>query len=59
MVYFDSFEVNGSLFIDFNGSWIRSLVKSNVQRCHANFRLETNPFRQVAPNGSPGFAGGG
>lgn len=58
-VYLNSFEVNGSLFIDFNGSWIRPLVKSNVQRHCANIRLETNPFRWVAPNGSLGFAWGG
>lgn len=59
MVYLDSFEVNGNLFIDFNGSWIRPLVKSSVQRHCANFKLETNPFRRVAPNGILGFAGGG
>lgn len=57
MVYLNSFEVNGSLFIDFNGSWIRPLVKSTVQRRRANFRLETNPFRWEAPNGTQALPG--
>lgn len=42
----------------FNGSRIRPLVKSNIQRHRDNFRLETNPFRQGAPDGSWGLAEG-